>query len=211
MRAIHLYCDLVAGRGARRAAGRAGRLGRRYRRAGRAAGRDRARMSRPRRPPRPAPRRDGRSRQRAAARARIAARRRRIGREDRAMAEVTAALVKELREKTGAGMMDCKRALERDRRRHRGRGRLAAQEGPVRGRQEGRAGRRRGAGRRRRRAARAGAVVEVNSETDFVARNEAFQGFVRTVAELALGERRRSRGAEGGALSRQPAAPSATS
>jgi len=101
------------------------------------------------------------------------------------MAEVTAALVKELREKTGAGMMDCKRALGEsggdieaavDWLRKKGlsaaakkAGRVAAEgligvatRGPV------------------------GAVVEVNSETDFVARNQAFQSFVRTVSELAL-------------------------
>jgi len=101
------------------------------------------------------------------------------------MAEVTAALVKELREKTGAGMMDCKRALGEsggdieaavDWLRKKGlsaaakkAGRVAAEgligvatRGPV------------------------GAVVEVNSETDFVARNQAFQSFVRTASELAL-------------------------
>ena len=101
------------------------------------------------------------------------------------MAEVTAVLVKELREKTGAGMMDCKRALDDsagdieaaiDWLRKKGlsaaakkAGRVAAEgligvatRGPV------------------------GAVVEVNSETDFVARNQAFQSFVRSVSELAL-------------------------
>jgi elongation factor Ts len=102
------------------------------------------------------------------------------------MAEaVSAALVKELREKTGAGMMDCKRALAEtggdlegavDWLRKKGlstaakkAGRLAA-EGLV------------GVATR----AAAGAVVEVNSETDFVARNERFQAFVRTVAGLAV-------------------------
>jgi len=101
------------------------------------------------------------------------------------MAEVTAALVKELREKTSAGMMDCKRALDEsggdievavDWLRKKGlaaaakkAGRVAAEgligvatRGPI------------------------GAVVEVNSETDFVARNQAFQSFVRAVSELAL-------------------------
>ncbi|HJU18408.1 MAG TPA: translation elongation factor Ts [Stellaceae bacterium] len=102
------------------------------------------------------------------------------------MAEVvTAALVKELREKTGAGMMDCKKALAEtggdlegavDWLRKKGlsaaakkAGRLAA-EGLVGVAAEG----------------TAGAVVEVNSETDFVARNDIFQGFVRTVSALAL-------------------------
>ncbi len=101
------------------------------------------------------------------------------------MAEVTAALVKELRERTGAGMMDCKRALGDsagdieaavDWLRKKGlaaaankAGRVAAEgligvatRGPV------------------------GTVVEVNSETDFVARNKEFQAFVTGVGELAL-------------------------
>ncbi|MCW5749085.1 MAG: translation elongation factor Ts, partial [Alphaproteobacteria bacterium] len=101
------------------------------------------------------------------------------------MAEITAALVKELREKTGAGMMDCKKALTEtsgdleasiDWLRKKGlsaaakkAGRVAA-EGLVGVAVEG----------------TAGAVVEVNSETDFVARNETFQSFVATVAKLAL-------------------------
>jgi len=101
------------------------------------------------------------------------------------MAEITAALVKELREKTGAGMMDCKRAL----------GEMAGDlEGAVDWlRKKGLAAAAKKSGRV---AAEglvgvatkdaAGAVVEVNSETDFVARNEAFQDFVRKVAELAL-------------------------
>src|ERR1043165_2901084 len=101
------------------------------------------------------------------------------------MAEITAALVKELREKTGAGMMDCKKALGEtsgdlegavDWLRKKGlsaaakkAGRVAA-EGLVGVAAEG----------------KVGAVVEVNSETDFVGRNEAFQGFVRAVTTLAL-------------------------
>lgn len=101
------------------------------------------------------------------------------------MAEVTAATVKELRERTGAGMMDCKKALSEtggdmeaaiDWLRTKGlaaaakkAGRTAA-EGLV------------GVSVRGTR----GAVVEVNSETDFVAKNEQFQEFVRTVSELAL-------------------------
>ena len=60
------------------------------------------------------------------------------------MAEITTALVKELRERTGAGMMDCKRALAEVGGRPRGRHRLAAQEGPGRRRQEGRPGDQRG-------------------------------------------------------------------
>jgi elongation factor Ts len=102
------------------------------------------------------------------------------------MPEVTAALVKELREKTGAGMMDCKRALGDsngdieaavDWLRKKGLSAAAKKAGRVAA--EGLIGvATRGL---------AGALVEVNSETDFVARNAAFQAFVRTIAELAVG------------------------
>jgi elongation factor Ts len=102
------------------------------------------------------------------------------------MAEVTAALVKELRDKTGAGMMDCKRALAEtggemeaavDWLRKKGIASAAKKTGRVAA--EGSVGvATRGA---------AGAVVEVNAETDFVARNELFQAFVRAVAALAVG------------------------
>jgi elongation factor Ts len=101
------------------------------------------------------------------------------------MAEVTAALVKELREKTGAGMMDCKRALAEsggdieaavDWLRKKGLSAAAKKAGRVAA--EGLVGvATRGT---------VGAVVEVNSETDFVARNQVFQSFVRTVSQLAL-------------------------
>jgi len=101
------------------------------------------------------------------------------------MAEVTAALVKELRERTGAGMMDCKRALGEtacdmeaavDWLRKKGLAAAAKKAGRVAA--DGLVSvATRGA---------AGAVVEVNSETDFVARNELFQAFVRTVATLAV-------------------------
>jgi elongation factor Ts len=102
------------------------------------------------------------------------------------MAEITAALVKELREKTGAGMMDCKRALAEnqgdletavDWLRKKGLAAAAKKAGRVAS--EGLVGF----------AVKgiAGALVEVNAETDFVARNEQFQNFVRQVAELALG------------------------
>jgi elongation factor Ts len=103
------------------------------------------------------------------------------------MAEITAALVKELRDRTGAGMMDCKRALGDtsgdiesavDWLRKKGLAAAAKKAGRVAA--DGLVGvATRGA---------AGAVVEVNSETDFVARNELFQAFVRTVAALAVGE-----------------------
>ncbi len=101
------------------------------------------------------------------------------------MAQITAALVKELREKTGAGMMDCKKALTEnegdveaavDWLRKKGlaaaakkSGRVAA-EGLVAVATEG----------------SVGALAELNSETDFVARNETFQNFARKAAEIAL-------------------------
>ena len=101
------------------------------------------------------------------------------------MAEITAALVKELREKTGTGMMDCKKALgETD-------GDIEAAVDWLR--TKGLAAAAKKAGRVAAEglvgvaiSGTSGAVVEVNSETDFVARNEAFQGFVTKVAELAL-------------------------
>jgi elongation factor Ts len=101
------------------------------------------------------------------------------------MADITMALVAELRGKTGAGVMDCKRALSEsagdieaavDWLRKKGLSAAAKKAGRVAA--EGLIGV----------ATRGpeGAVVEVNSETDFVARNQAFQSFVRTVGELAL-------------------------
>src|SRR5262249_33610772 len=101
------------------------------------------------------------------------------------MAEVTAALVKELREKTGAGMMDCKRALGDsqgdietaiDWLRKKGLSAAAKKAGRVAA--EGLIGvATRGS---------VGAIVEVNSETDFVARNKDFQSFVQVLSRLAL-------------------------
>ncbi len=101
------------------------------------------------------------------------------------MATISAAMVKDLREKTGAGMMDCKNALSEtsgdleaavDWLRKKGitkaakkSGRIAA-EGLVAALVEG----------------KRGVVVEVNSETDFVARNADFQALVRDVAKVAL-------------------------
>jgi elongation factor Ts len=100
------------------------------------------------------------------------------------MAEITAALVKQLRELTGAGMMDCKRALGETG------GDLEAAVDWLR--KKGLAAAARKAGRvtaegliAMRLEAVAGALVEVNSETDFVARNETFQALVRQIAELA--------------------------
>ncbi|WP_374307672.1 translation elongation factor Ts [Methylocella sp.] len=101
------------------------------------------------------------------------------------MATVTAAMVKDLREKTGAGMMDCKTALNEvdgdveaaiDWLRKKGLSKAAKKSGRVAA--EGLvAVATRGA---------QGAVVEVNSETDFVARNEEFQALVRAIALVAL-------------------------
>ena len=101
------------------------------------------------------------------------------------MAEITAATVKELRERTGAGMMDCKKALaETDGEMEaaidwlRAKGLAAAAKKAGRTAAEGLVGVAIEGNR--------GAVVEVNSETDFVAKNELFQDFVRNVAKLAL-------------------------
>ena len=101
------------------------------------------------------------------------------------MADITAAMVKDLREKTGVGMMDCKAAL-------------AATNGDMEAavdwlRSKGLA---KAAKKSTRVAAEGlvgiavngtkGAVVEVNSETDFVARNEKFQALVGEIAKLAI-------------------------
>jgi elongation factor Ts len=101
------------------------------------------------------------------------------------MAEITAATVKELRERTGAGMMDCKKALGETQGEMeaaidwlRAKGLAAAAKKAGRTAAEGLVGVAVEGNR--------GAVVEVNSETDFVAKNEQFQDFVRNVAELAL-------------------------
>jgi elongation factor Ts len=102
------------------------------------------------------------------------------------MATITAALVKELRESSGAGMMDCKKALtESD-------GDLAAAADWLR--QKGLSAAAKKSGRVASEglvgvavSGTAAALVEVNSETDFVARNDTFKDFVGTVAELAIG------------------------
>ena len=103
------------------------------------------------------------------------------------MATVTASMVKDLRDKTGAGMMDCKAAL-----------------GETNGDMEAAVDwlRKKGISKAAKKAGRtaaeglvgvaigndAGALVEVNAETDFVARNEEFKGFVKSAALLALEE-----------------------
>lgn len=103
------------------------------------------------------------------------------------MTEISAAMVKELREITNVGMMECKKALveaggNRDRAitilRERGLATAAkksarvAKSGLLAGRTDN--------------GGRSGALVEVNCETDFVARNEMFQAFVKTVVDRAL-------------------------
>ncbi len=101
------------------------------------------------------------------------------------MAEITAASVKELRERTGAGMMDCKKALSETNGEMepaidwlRAKGLSAAAKKAGRTAAEGLVGVTVEGNR--------GAAVEINSETDFVAKNELFQDFVRNVAKLAL-------------------------
>ena len=101
------------------------------------------------------------------------------------MADITAASVKELRDISGAGMMDCKKALTETA------GDMEAAVDWLR--TKGLATAAKKAGRTASEglvgvivSGKTGAAVEVNSETDFVAKNEQFQGFVRGVTELAL-------------------------
>jgi len=101
------------------------------------------------------------------------------------MAEITASLVKELRDRSGAGMMDCKKALSETN------GDIEA--GIDWLRTKGLAAAAKKAGRTAAEglvgvavSGTTGAVVEVNSETDFVAKNEQFQDFVRAVSTIAL-------------------------
>src|SRR5580765_6649731 len=101
------------------------------------------------------------------------------------MTNISAGMVKELRDKTGAGMMDCKAALGEtkgdmeaavDWLRKKGLSKAAKKAGRVAA--EGLIG--------IATAANKAAMVEVNSETDFVARNEQFQGLVKMIAQVAL-------------------------
>ena len=101
------------------------------------------------------------------------------------MATITASMVKDLRETTGAGMMDCKAALTEtngdvqaavDWLRKKGLSKAAKKAGRVAA--EGLIG--------QMIAPQKGAMVEVNSETDFVARNDHFQGLVKMIADVAL-------------------------
>jgi len=105
------------------------------------------------------------------------------------MAEISASLVKELRERTGLGMMECKKALEE------AGGDLARAEDVLRVRSGAKASKASGrvasegvigaylAGDRK-----CGALVEVNCETDFVAKNQDFLAFARALAELVARE-----------------------
>jgi len=101
------------------------------------------------------------------------------------MATISATMVKDLRERTGAGMMDCKAALDEtkgdveaaiDLLRKKGLSKAAKKAGRVAA--EGLIGLVVAPAR--------GVVVEVNSETDFVARNDQFQGLVKMIAQVAL-------------------------
>ena len=101
------------------------------------------------------------------------------------MSAVTAATVKELRERSGAGMMDCKKALAETNGDIeaavdwlRTKGLAAAAKKSSRTAAEGLVGVATNGAK--------GSVVEVNSETDFVAKNEQFQDFVRNVSQVAL-------------------------
>ena len=101
------------------------------------------------------------------------------------MAEITAAMVKDLREKTGVGMMDCKAALAATNGNLeeavdwlRAKGLAKAAKKSTRVAAEGLVG--------LSLSGNTGALVEVNSETDFVARNEKFQAMVGAIAKLAI-------------------------
>lgn len=101
------------------------------------------------------------------------------------MAEITASMVKDLREKSGAGMMDCKKALAEANGDMeaavdwlRAKGLATASKKSSRTAAEGLVG--------VAVSGTTGAAVEVNSETDFVAKNDQFQDFVRNVTEIAL-------------------------
>src|ERR1700694_3465382 len=101
------------------------------------------------------------------------------------MAHITSHMVKELREQTGAGMMDCKGALTEtggdmqaavDWLRKKARAKAAKKPGRVAA--EGLVG--------IAISGKKGVVVEVNAETDFVARNDLFQGLVKMIADIGL-------------------------
>ncbi len=99
------------------------------------------------------------------------------------MAEISAKLVKELREETGAGMMDCKKALaENDGDKEKAKEWLRQKGITSAGKKEGRVAAEGLVGSYIHTGGRVGVLVEVNCETDFVARGEAFQTLVRNIA-----------------------------
>jgi len=104
--------------------------------------------------------------------------------------QITAAMVKELRERTGAGMMECKQALMDES------GDMEAAVANLRKKGQAKADKRAGRiaaegyiGLVLAADARSGALVEINSETDFVAKQDEFQSFANSVAQRALDER----------------------
>jgi elongation factor Ts len=103
--------------------------------------------------------------------------------------QITAAMVKELRERTGAGMMECKQALVDES------GDMEAAVANLRKKGQAKADKRAGRiaaegyiGMALAADARSGALVEINSETDFVAKQDEFQSFANSVAQRALDE-----------------------
>ena len=102
------------------------------------------------------------------------------------MAEITAGMVKELRERTGLGMMECKKALEEaggDMKK--AEDLLRIKSGAKAGKMAGRVAAEGAIGVYVSADRKLGAVVEINCETDFVAKDENFTGLVKAVAELA--------------------------
>jgi elongation factor Ts len=102
------------------------------------------------------------------------------------MAEITAGMVKELRERTGLGMMECKKALEEaggDMKK--AEDLLRIKSGAKAGKMAGRVAAEGAIGAYVSADRKLGALVEVNCETDFVAKDENFTGLVKAVAELA--------------------------
>jgi len=103
------------------------------------------------------------------------------------MAEITAALVKQLREKTGAGMMDAKRALvENDGDETAAIEWLRAKGLSKAAKKSGRAAAEGLVGVKVAADGKSGAIVELNSETDFVSRNEGFQKALASIVDVAL-------------------------
>ena len=102
------------------------------------------------------------------------------------MAEITAGMVKELRERTGLGMMECKKALEEaggDMKK--AEDLLRIKSGAKAGKMAGRVAAEGAIGVYVSADAKTGALVEVNCETDFVAKDASFAAFAKSIAELA--------------------------